>query len=69
VSVHTACSHTELLLNSEAHRAVEMWKANNAYHIFTAPTTTAARYTRPQTQTEKLRLRLADKNGAGRSGS
>ena len=26
---------------------MEMWKANNASHIPTAPTTTAARYTRP----------------------
>ena len=27
---------------------MEMWKANNASHIPTAPTTTAARYARPQ---------------------
>ena len=37
------------LLSSDAHWAMEMWKAKNASHISTAPTTTAARYTRPQT--------------------
>ena len=36
--------------------AMEMWKAKNASHIPTAPTTTAARYSRPQTKTEKLQL-------------
>jgi hypothetical protein len=44
----TARSHTEHLLSSAAPWAMEMWKANSASHIPTAPTT-AARYTRPQT--------------------
>jgi hypothetical protein len=41
-----------------------MWKAKNASHISTA-LTTAARYTRPQHQTEKLQLWLDEKTGAG----
>jgi hypothetical protein len=45
----TARSHTERLLSSDARWAMEMWKANCASHISTAPTTTAGRYTRPQT--------------------
>jgi hypothetical protein len=43
-----------------------MWKAKNASHISTA-LTTAARYTRPQHQTEKLQLWLDEKTGAGQS--
>ncbi len=48
-SARTARLHTEHLRSSAEPWAMEMWKANNASHIPTAPTTTAARYTRPQT--------------------
>ena len=44
--------------------AMEMWKAKNASHISTAPTT-ATRYTRGQTKTGKLQLSVVEKNGAG----
>ncbi len=51
-------------MSSDASWAMEMWKAKNASHISTA-LTTAARYTRPQHQTEKLQLWLDEKTGAG----
>jgi hypothetical protein len=46
-------------------RAMEIWKAKNAFHIPTAPTTTTTGYTRHQTKTGKFQLSLDEKNGAG----
>src|SRR5215469_8031908 len=67
-SVRTARLNTELLVSSASQWAMEMWKAKNASHIPTAPTTTTAvRYIYSQTKTEKLRLSVAEKNGAGQS--
>src|SRR5579875_2949433 len=63
-SVPTVHWHTGRPMSSDASWAMEMWKAKNASHISTAPTT-AARYTRPQHQTEKLQLWLDEKTGAG----
>ena len=58
--------NTELLVSSASQWAMEMWKAKNASHIPTAPTTTTAvRYIYSQTKTEKLRLSVVEKNGAG----
>ena len=45
-------------------RAMEKWKAKNAYHFPTAPVTTTS-YTRSQTKTENLQLWLDEKKGAG----
>src|SRR5579883_1245798 len=59
--------HIEHLRSSAKPWAMEMWKANSASHIPTAPTTTA-RYTRPQHQTEKLQLWLDEKTGARQKG-
>jgi predicted metal-dependent peptidase len=62
----TARLNTELLVSSASQWAMEMWKAKNASHIPTAPTTTTAvRYIYSQNKTEKLRLSAAEKNGAG----
>jgi len=44
---------------------MEMWKAKNASHISTAPTTATTGYTRLQTKIGKLQLWLDEKNGAG----
>src|SRR5579883_1538735 len=63
-SVPTVHWHTGRPMSSDASWAMEMWKAKNASHISTAPTA-AARYTRPQHQTEKLQLWLDEKTGAG----
>src|SRR5579875_2895238 len=63
-SVPTVHWHTGRPMSSDASWAMEMWKAKNASHISTA-LTTAARYTRPQHQTEKLQLWLDEKTGAG----
>src|SRR5579883_1135917 len=65
-SVPTVHWHTGRPMSSDASWAMEMWKAKNASHISTA-LTTAARYTRPQHQTEKLQLWLDEKTGAGQS--
>src|SRR6516162_11894748 len=65
-SDHIARLNTELLVSSASQWAMEMWKAKNASHIPTAPTTTTAvRYIYSQTKTEKLRLSVVEKNGAG----
>src|SRR5579875_3195377 len=66
-SVPTVHWHTGRPMSSDASWAMEMWKAKNASHISTA-LTTAARYTRPQHQTEKLQLWLDEKTGAGQGG-
>lgn len=49
-------SHTGRPLSLDEPWAMEIWREFGASHIPIAPTTTAARYTRPQTLTEKLRL-------------
>jgi hypothetical protein len=65
-SGHIARLNTELLVSSASQWAMEMWKAKNASHIPTASTTTTAvRYIHSQNKTEKLRLSVAEKNGAG----
>src|SRR5579863_5062825 len=69
-SGRTARLNTELLVSSASQWAMEMWKAKNASHIPTAPTTTTAvRYIYSQTKTEKLRLSVAEKTGAGQLSS
>ena len=50
-------------VSSDSSSAMQMWKANNASHIRTAPA--AARSSRRQNNNEKLQLSMDEKKGAG----
>jgi hypothetical protein len=46
---------------------MQMWKAKNASHIYTATTAVATGQSRSQTKTGKLQLSVVEKTGAGQS--